>query len=656
MKRPSFGLFIIAIVFLTVGTASSQIGRILPTHHVRAATAKGEAPLVGRLPRAQTLDLAIMLPLRNPADLDNLLADLYDPRNPSYANYLTVQEFTERFGPTRDDYEKVIAFARASGMKITDTAPNRMLIDVTATVGVIEKAFHIELGLYKHPTENRVFYAPDREPSPDLDVPLWHIAGLDNYSLPHTASRQGEAGHIRPMTGTGPGGSYLPSDMRAAYYGTGSLTGSGQTVGIFSFGGYLTSDLTLFFQQTGMQSSVPVNNVLVDGYNGACTAPCDDGEQILDIVNAIGIAPGLSQVRVYEAAFGSGGHDPDIFNKMATENIAKQIDCSWLWHPADPSSDDPIFQEFAAQGQTLFVASGDWASYPNPSDPFYFPPEDAYVTAVGGTHLTTNGAGGSWQSETAWSDAGGGYSQDGIAIPSYQHISGVINSSNNGSTTLRNVPDVAAEADFDNFDCDNGVCSGNWGGTSFAAPRWAGYMALVNQQNAANGKATLGFINPFIYGIGTNSAYGGFFHDITSGTNGGFNAVTGYDLVTGWGSPSSTDWFLTPTASVNPTFLTFVIPPCGDVPPPKTATLTNSGPGILVPESIAIQGSGSSSFGINSQTCKVGQPVQPQGTCTVSVIYTGSTQIAKATLYIYDTATNGPQTVSLTGSTGYCPP
>jgi subtilase family serine protease len=161
--------------------------------------------------------------------------------------------------------------------------------------------------------------------------------------------------------------------------------------------------------------------------------------------------------------------------------------------------------------------------------------------AVGGTVLTTNGAGGPWQSETAWLDSGGGPADDGFAMPSWQ--AGVANSFNQASTTIRNVPDVAAEANTDNYLCDQGSCTGDYGGTSFAAPRWAGFLALVNQQVVANGNSTLGFVNPVVYSIGAGTNYNNDFHDITSGNNSNghgqsYNAVVGYDLVTGWGSPN----------------------------------------------------------------------------------------------------------------------
>jgi subtilase family serine protease len=157
---------------------------------------------------------------------------------------------------------------------------------------------------------------------------------------------------------------------------------------------------------------------------------------------------------------------------------------------------------------------------------------------VGGTDLTTTGPGGAWVSETAWVGSSGGFSTNGLGIPSYQTAS--ISSSNHGSTTVRNVPDVAAEANTDNYFCANGSCSGGVGGTSLAAPRWAGVMAIANQQNRG---APIRFLNPTLYAIGRGAGYNAEFHDITSGNNFNadspslYSAVSGYDLVTGWGSP-----------------------------------------------------------------------------------------------------------------------
>src|SRR5271165_1826900 len=531
-----------AMSLLLTITGQAQQPLQLLHNHVRPAVASGKAVPVGVLPSTQRLNLAIMLPLRNQSDLSGFLDRLYDPSSPDYHQFLTVAQFTERFGPTEQDYQAVVAFAKANGFTVTDTPANRLLVDINGSVGQIEKAFHVGMKVYLHPTENRTFYSPDREPSLDLSVPVSHIAGLNNFSIPRSMLKKGSVAQqmVQSHAGSGPGGAYLASDMRAAYYGGTALTGSGQAVGLVEFDGYNLSDVTSTFD--GHSYSVAINNVLIDGASAGSDG--DDGEQVLDIVQAIGMAPSMTQVRVYIAPGTSsiGVGDKDLFNKMATDNIAKQLSCSWGWNPDDTSSDDPIFQEFAAQGQNLFVASGDAGAYTgsNATDDSY-PAESVYVTAVGATDLTTNGAGGSWESETAWADSSGGPADNGFAIPSWQV--GVADTANAASTTIRNVPDVAAEGNFDNYLCDQGSCQGGWGGTSFAAPRWAGFLALVNQQAVTNTGSTLGFVNPAIYAIGKGTSYNSDFHDITSGNNNNgkgksFNAVVGYDLVTGWGSPN----------------------------------------------------------------------------------------------------------------------
>jgi len=528
---PAVLICFVALCFFSIPAAAQK--RFQALHkHVRPAVTNGQAARIGPMVKSQRMTLAIILPLRNQSELTNLLKQLNDPSSPNYRHFLTVAQFTEQFGPTKQDYQAVVKFARSKGFSVTDTPANRLLVHINGTVSQVNKAFHVAMTSYRHPTENRTFYSPDREPSIDLSVPVTHIAGLNNFSLPRPKFKKAPANFQRNSTGSGPSGAYLGSDMRAAYYGGTALTGSGQAVGLLEFNGYNMSDVTASF--AGQPNSVPIHNVLLDGASAGSDG--DDGEQVLDIVQAASMAPGMSQIRVYIAPGTSqiGVGDVDIFNKMATENIAKQLSCSWGWNPDDTAQLDPIFQEFAAQGQNLFVASGDAGAYTgsNSTDNSY------YVVAVGGTDLTTNGAGGPWQSETAWLDSGGGPADDGFAIPSWQV--GVANSSNHASTTIRNVPDVAAEANTDNYLCDQGSCTADFGGTSFAAPRWAGFLALVNQQAVTNGSSTLGFINPILYSIGKGASYREDFHDITSGSNGTYSAVPGYDLVTGWGSPNGT--------------------------------------------------------------------------------------------------------------------
>jgi subtilase family serine protease len=550
-KASSFTLSVLALSFacsaafagsVNVANGNSTVGSQVP-----AAVASGQVPRVALMPTQQHLKLALNLQVNNQAGLDELLRQLYDPTSPNYHQYLSVQEYTERFGPSQTDYDAVVSWASANGFTVTETVPNRRLVDVEGSVDVVNHALHVTMGNYQHPSENRQFFAPDREPTVNLSVKLLQITGLDNFKLPHTHLQKADATHgTGPVqhAGSGPSGEYLPSDMRAAYYGSGTLTGTGQSIGIFSFDGYKTADVTLYKTSTGMTFSTPINNVLVSGYSGVCdagdgsgTSTCDDGEQVLDIVNSIGMAPGITQVLFYE-----GSSATDILNKMVSDNIAKVLSCSWGGGDFSDTSDDPIYQEMAAQGQTYANASGDSGAYNSQTwDP---PSADANVLEVGGTDLTTTGAGGAWSAETGWADSGGGFiAASGEATPSYQKLAGVITSTNKGSTTWKNDPDVSAEANFDNPTASNGSFETGFGGTSFAAPRWAGFLALVNQQSVANGHGTVGFVNPAIYNIGVSSSYTSDFHDITSGTNkassgsGSFSATTGFDLVTGWGSP-----------------------------------------------------------------------------------------------------------------------
>jgi hypothetical protein len=541
-----FTVMLICTFLCFTAPARAQQRQTLQTH--MAAPKNSHA--MGRMPATQRLNLALTLSLHNEPQLKALLQQLYNPASPNYHQFLSVAEFTEQFGPTTEDYQQATNFATSHGLTVTNTTPNRLVLDVSGTVAQIEEAFHVNMQFFQHPTESRTYYAPDVEPSVDPGVPVQGVNGLNNFEPPRPMGL--ERGFIKPanqiargnQTGSGPDGFFLGSDMRAAYAPGTTLTGAGQAVGLFEFGPYNLSDVQAYFSFISQPLNVPIVNVLLDGVSPVCGSGCDDGEEVIDIEQAISMAPGLSAVIVYE-----GNNDTDMFNQMATDNVAKQLSCSFGFLPPDPSSDQPIFEEFAAQGQNLFVASGDGGAYfGNPVDCanfsnlngcIFYPADDPNITAAGGTDLTTSSPAGPWESETGWIGSGGGFSTNGFSIPSYQVP--VINSSNQGSTTLRNIPDVAAEANTDNFFCANGGCFIGVGGTSLSAPRWAGFLALANEQ--ANG-SPIGFLNPTIYGIGQGANYNNDFHDITSGNdfNSGspalFSDVVGYDLVTGWGSPN----------------------------------------------------------------------------------------------------------------------
>ena len=515
--------------------------------HVPAAVARLQP--IGALPIDSRLHLAISLPLRNKEALAALLHDIYDPASPNFHHYLTPEQFTEKFGPTEKDYQAVTAFARANGLQVTTAYANRQILDVSGSAGNIERALHLTLNVYRHPTENRTFYAPTIEPSLNLSVPILHICGLDNYELPRphlVANRLTKGQNALPNAGMGPNGTYMGRDFRAAYVPDSTLGGNGQTIGLFEYDGYNAADIAYYESAAGLPNT-PLQNVLIDGASGQPSGTSADVEVALDIEMAISMATNLTSVIVYEASAGSPFED--LLDQMASDNQIRQFSCSWyiLGGTADPAADQ-IWQQMAAQGQSFFNASGDSDAY---TGLISFPGDTPYVTQVGGTTLTTSGPDGAWLSETVWNwgnefgpqfngiGSSGGVSTQ-YPIPSWQ--TNISMAANQGSTIRRNTPDVAMAADNIYVRADGADYS--VGGTSCAAPLWAGFAALVNQQAAASGKSPIGLVNPAVDAIGTGASYASAFHDITTGNNTWrssrtkFYAVSGYDLCTGWGTPA----------------------------------------------------------------------------------------------------------------------
>jgi subtilase family serine protease len=524
-ERTSFGLWVLAawaaIIFLSAASVQAAGTQIL-RGHVPQAVAASKA--LGRVNPATRLQLAIGLPLRNQVELENLLKQLADPAGPNFRQYLAPAQFAERFGPSEEDYQALAAFFEAHGLAVTGTHPNRAILDVGGTVADIESTFHVNMLNWSHPTRG-TFFAPDREPSVDAGVTILDITGLDNFVLPRPMDiKTHPVSHATPFTtGSGPDGLFMGGDFRAAYAPGVALNGAGQSVGLFELDGFYASDVEANFKQAGL-TPVPTQTVLLDGFNGA---PGNGNVEVtLDIMMAAYMAPGASRIIVYE-----GSNWNDVLNRMATDDLANQLSSSWGYSPTNATTEQ-IFKQMIAQGQSLFQASGDSGAYQGGIMP---PADDPNITVVGGTSLTTAGPGGPWQSETAWPDSGGGVSTN-WPIPSYQQP--LLMTAAGGSGSMRNIPDVALTADIQMFlICNNGQ-EVEVGGTSAAAPLWAGFTALANQQAAANGKAPVGFLNPVIYGIGAGSSYESDLHDIITGNNGGFSALPGYDLATGWGSPA----------------------------------------------------------------------------------------------------------------------
>jgi subtilase family serine protease len=607
-----------------------------------------------------------------------------------------VEQFTEQYGPSRADYEAVKNFARQNGLEILSGSRNRMLLQVRGSVANIETALHVSMSVYQHDTENRTFFAPDREPTPDMAVQLWHIGGLDNYATPKPAFHRIDpsvAAEVKSnaTTGSGPSASFLGSDMRAAYYvdgnGAATLTGAGQSLGLFEFIGTDLADLNTYYANVGQVNNVPVTLTSVDIQSTLCAEPtCDDTEQTLDMTQALGMAPGMSGLTMWIGTGGLSGQtldDPGILNGMVTANpLQAQLSCSWAWKPTDNTTDDPFFQQMSAQGQNFFVAAGDAGKWT--SGGFHWPADDPYIVSVGGTDLDTSGAAGPWSSETGWSDTGGGIGPDDFPIPSWQVTAAA--GCAKCSQTFRNGPDVAANANFTFYVCaDQTTCSENlYGGTSFAAPMWAGYLALTNEQYLLNGNSsTLTYINPAIYAIGEGPNYTTDFHDCLTGGNTD-GCTVGYDLSTGWGSPNGDNLLLALAGTVTSGFSLSASPNAVSVAQGKSGTstitsavtggfnspvtLSASGQptGVTVtfkPTSITGAGTSTMTMAVASTTVAGTYPITVKGisgsiteTTTVTLTVTGTasfTLAAKPTKLSMAPGGHGTSKITATPSNGF---
>jgi subtilase family serine protease len=515
--------------------------------HIPAAVSRLKP--AGVLPATNRLNLAIGLPLRNEQAMDDLLRQIYDPASPNYRQYVTQEQFTDRFAPAEQDYQAVIEFAEANGLTVTATHPNRLVVDVSGTVADIQRAFHLTMNVYQHPGENRTFYAPNVEPSADLAVPVLHIGGLDDFSLKRpmgvfkalSATTPSQV----PSSGSGPGNSYMGNDFRAAYLPGVSLTGTGQNVALVEFDGFASNDIVAYIAMAGLTNHTV--NVIPVPVNGGVPVPgAGNGEVCLDIEMVLSISPGVSNIYVYEAPNGSTSW-ATMLSAITNDVATKQISSSWGGGGPDSSS-EKIFKVMALFGQTYFNASGDNDAF---TGSIPFPSDSTNITEVGGTVLTTTGPLGAYVSETVWNERtvnpnGGNWGSSGGISPTYGlpiWQQGINMTTNLGSTTKRNLPDVALTAANIFIISDNNQRF-IAGGTSCAAPLWAGFIALVNQQAAAVGRPSVGFINPAIYAIGKSVNYNADFHDITTGDNTWsgsptkFFATTGFDLCTGWGTPA----------------------------------------------------------------------------------------------------------------------
>jgi kumamolisin len=588
-------------LYLTNSHAAPPDTLVPVTGSVPAMVARSK--LVGPTTPGQKLSLSLGLRLRNASVLKQYVDDISRPKSVNYHRYLSSAQIIAAFSPTLATQNAILSYLQQSGFSVTGTYQQRLLIDFSGTVSQAEQVFHIQINNYTSP-KGEAFYANTGNPLLPTSIvsSVQVLSGLNDalrlqhaplpvsphHPLMHTSSSRanGASPLFCPSSGTG---YYLPGQTAAAYnlnglYGAG-YRGQGQTVALFELDSFQMSDLKTYQSCYAGNSPTSIQSILIDG-GPPPPNQADTGlvEVELDAELVLSAAPDLGQLKIYQAPNGTNGFTNynDEWARILQDSPPVVSD-SWGSCESDMQQyQDEIGQEntfftlAAAQGESIFVASGDSGSSgcyfdANPPTNTALSVEDPasqpFVTAVGGTSLTMSGY--SYTSESVWNDPSSGASTGGISQywtepSSWLTAPGVQNTYSTNSTCgapsgqyCREVPDISLNADPLNgylIYCSQQtyLCSPDqpWfpiGGTSCAAPMWAAMTALMNQKAVKNGGFNLGYITPSLYAIATNSTeYSNDFHDITSGNNdfnglqnGLYPATTGYDLATGLGSPNA---------------------------------------------------------------------------------------------------------------------
>jgi len=450
-------------------------------------------------------------------------------------------DLTQKYVVPQASADALTGWLQKQGFEIDHVTPDRTSVYARATVQQIQKSLGVHM--VRVTSDGMTVTASSDVPGlpENIAADVQHIGGLQPFLRVHKHFRR-QPLNMRPAAARSDG--YMVADILKAYGANGlGLTGKGQEIGILIDTFALDADVAEFWKRNGIASSLAsIQKINV----GGGPLPSIEGEESLDTEWSSGIAPG-AQVRVYA----SGGLDFPALDRALDEIIKdalarpglRQVSISlglgelYLHGPnGEIATQHQKYLRLAAAGVNVFVSSGDAGSNPGPNGHLSNGPlqaeyaaADPCVIGVGGTNLDLDAAG-NVTSETGWSGGGGGKSHY-FPRPAWQ----VGKSIPKGSQRL--VPDVSLAADpaHGAFLVLNGApVRGGIGGTSWSAPVWAGFCALMNEGRTKAGKPALTFLPPLIYPLlGTNA-----FRDIASGSNGSYGAAKGFDLVTGLGVPN----------------------------------------------------------------------------------------------------------------------
>lgn len=520
---------------------------------------------LGAVAPGTPMGIGVALRVRHPAQLEALIASVSDPRSPQYRHYLSVAQFRSRFAPELSQVARIRRWLRSSGLRVSYQAPDGLLLEARGSARSVERTFRTALNRYR---ANRTDFFANASPvklPAFLSSSVAAVVGLDNrYRVAHTGvpTRGSRARPRDPSSNYG----YTPADFQRLYnlkpLIDSGVSGSGVSIGIISYQ-IISGDITNFDQEYSLPAA-PLQQVSVkDPKNTTNYSP--DWEAVaeaeLDTEIAHAMAPGARIVLYNDSNEFLDSIYYSLAN-MVSENRVQVItsslggpDRDWAAYPKTDlvTATHDVLLEAAAQGQTVFSASGDSGAYGASTDGKRFqttlmadyPCSDPYVTCVGGTTLKDTSSG-AYDSESVWSNdlgASGGGITSLFARPAWQTGPGTDNAYA-AAAPGRMVPDVSADGDPDagyavyvvnpHFVGQND----EYGGTSASAPLWAGVSALLDEKL----NTRIGFFNPTLYALGAQATTFATppFHDITSGNNLFYPATAGYDLATGWGTPDAT--------------------------------------------------------------------------------------------------------------------
>lgn len=601
-------------------TGMSSAGASATTYRINAHGKPAVKAQVSALDSAKVLHVAVSLNLHNVDQLQTFNKSVNTRGSANYHHFLTPDQFKAAYSPTDAEVQSVVKHLQQSGFTNITVSPNNTLVFADGNAAAVGTAFNASMKSYTENGKLRFANDSDAMVPQALSGIVGSVTGLQNVSVRHPHNILGAEVSSAASTGTQSGAQtsptnilHSPTQFPLIYDGLNTPTAYNTTVGIITWGD-LTQTLADLNTMTSVNGMNPVNATVVQVPLGTAKDFSDDSggdvEWCLDSQTIVGTSGGVKQLVFYTAANGKyGAQDEELtdagisaaFNKAVTDNIAKVINVSLGGDETAQNqagiqaTDDKIFAQAVAQGQTFSVSSGDQGVYTATGGDFetnagvvlpapfslstYSSSEPATspnVIAVGGTELTTNGV--AWAGEVTWNDGiadagdgnnrvwatGGGYSAFETA-PAWQVTT--------LGATARQLPDIAFDASsYTGAIIYVGGQKNGVGGTSLASPIFVGVFARA--QTYANN--SIGFPASNMYRDFPNNPQ--VLHDVTSGNNGvtlagttyGYNAGTGWDLTTGFGSLDIN--------AFNQLAYTWGdgTPPSGTTPPPVVTALTNN--------------------------------------------------------------------------------